>query len=413
MPQNGSRRAFLGALGVGATGLLAGCLGELSAALFPHRHVRDAVLGPTEGWPAVCGGPRNRSANLDGEPVPEDPRLRELGRMDSYRAYAPSVGNGTVVFGEYHATWTDRGKSFRTVARDGDEMVWTADRSVHTTPTVVGDAVICSGDQTYALDRRTGDLCWRYSAGKPDDWLGPAVADETVYVPGLGRIVALDAVTGELVWETDAPAGRDLFLQGIAAGEDRVFVTNGNGEAGLVTAFDRASGGHAWSYEVHRASYAPPVVGDRHVFVVETSGFLHALTFDGETAWTADLGGESYVPPAYADGTVYVSGTNDSVLRALDAETGEQVWRHEEKRCYAHPTVVVDVVYTAFPPTALPSGWTHTIHAIDRETGDHRRSHELPASIDTPLSVADGRAYFAGNPETVENSSAGRAFELG
>lgn len=88
-------------------------------------------------------------------------------------------------------------------------------RGVEATPIMVGDTLYVSGPWglVYALDARTGELRWQHDPQvEPGKGAvsccdvvnrGVAVADGKVFVGTLdGRLQALDATSGALLWET-------------------------------------------------------------------------------------------------------------------------------------------------------------------------------------------------------------------
>ncbi|MFD1514617.1 PQQ-binding-like beta-propeller repeat protein [Halomarina rubra] len=416
-----SRRAVLGALGAAGASALAGCaVDALDSALTAHDHYDDATLGPTHGWPTVTADTGNTSAALDGTPVASDVHDASFGRVDLGGFDAPAVANGSVVFGQYrHPGETTSGEEqFRTVGYEyrsefsrPQGPVWSADvLRAHGPATIVGETAFVSyHGGTYALDRQSGEVHWHYGEGSSGRWLAPTVVDETVFLPfGDDSVLALDAVTGEHRWEAHAEDGAASSPSGVAVTDDRLYVTYGANDEGRLRAFDRTDRSALWTYDVLGESYAPPVVADGVVLAVGTTTGLHAVTPDGEQAWHHDLRGESYVPPATDGETAYVTGSNDEVVVALDARSGDVQWRFDDRPCHTPPVVVGDTLYTG-------DHFGHrgaTLYALDRATGEHRRSHELRSTVETPLAAVDGRLYWAGQ-WTDEVGDRGSLFVLG
>ena len=132
----------------------------------------------------------------------------------------------------------------------------------HESPPVVNDGVMfitTPGNQLFALDARNGDLLWRYrhplSPGRiafHDTNRGVALFGDKVYMATLdARVVALDARTGEVVWDTpvaDNSAGYYMTLAPLAArGKVMVGVSGGElGIRGFVVALDTETGEEVW-----------------------------------------------------------------------------------------------------------------------------------------------------------------------
>ena len=139
-------------------------------------------------------------------------------------------------------------------------------RSNESTPIVIGDAMYLSsssGPKTvFALDAATGAIRWRYEPDMPGDTAqygccdvvsrGVSYGNGRIYVGRLdGRLAALDAKTGEELWNTkvvDYKEGavitspplvvKNLVITGFGGGE---FGVRGN-----LTAYDSATGKQVW-----------------------------------------------------------------------------------------------------------------------------------------------------------------------
>ena len=135
-------------------------------------------------------------------------------------------------------------------------------REGHQAPPVVNDgAMFVTTPQNHllALDAATGEQRWRYRRDLPEDLSqmhptnrGVALYGELVYMATADcYLVALNATTGEVVWETeveDYGHGYYMTLAPLAA-EGKVMVGVSGGEFGIrgfVAAFDAASGEPAW-----------------------------------------------------------------------------------------------------------------------------------------------------------------------
>lgn len=144
---------------------------------------------------------------------------------------------------------------------------------------------------------------WTLSFEDKDRWSPtPIVADGLMYVSeGSGRVTALDALTGDVVWEHERSFPRDISIsmayprsRGVAVYGGRVYW--GTADSFLVV-FDAKSGEKLW--EVKTGDYQ------------EGSGHAHA--------------------PVIFDGKVILGSTGSDhrargKISAIDAETGEIVW---------------------------------------------------------------------------------------
>ena len=253
--------------------------------------------------------------------------------------------------------------------------------------------MVTGANEVAALDAKTGEFIWEY---KPElakgldtvccGWLsrGLALGDGKVYVAILdGRLVALDQKNGKLVWETtvgewekgytttSAPLYYDgKVYQGVAGGE--------YGIRGYLAAYDAEKGEEIWR------SHTVAAPG-------ETGG--DSWPEDNKTWETG--GAPIWQTPAIDPelGMIYVSTGNaspdldgshregdnlftDSVL-ALDANTGEYKWHFQEVHHdiwdmdAANPVVLFDVeIDGKMRKGIVQAGKTGWLYILDRTNGE-------------------------------------------
>lgn len=154
--------------------------------------------------------------------------------------------------------------------------------------------------------------------------------------------------------------------------DGRILVGSAAGRA--LYALDLENGAVLSSFPANASVESEPLVVDDRVFFADTSGTTWCYTLDGEEVWSHRSNAPILTRPTYADGRIFVANVDDLAV-ALDARTGEQVWRFKSKRdllrlaelaLYAAPpaTVLDDLVVFGFS-----SG---EIVALDADTGDVR-----------------------------------------
>jgi PQQ-dependent dehydrogenase (methanol/ethanol family) len=149
-------------------------------------------------------------------------------------------------------------------------LAWFADiplnRGQEATPIVV-DGVIYLGSSwsnVFAYDAATGAQLWRYDPEVPRDWAsnvccgvvnrGVAAWNGKIFVGTLdGRLVALDAATGEEVWDvyTIDRSQRYSTTGAVRVVKGRVLVGNSGGEFGVrgyISAYDAETGELDWRF---------------------------------------------------------------------------------------------------------------------------------------------------------------------
>ena len=145
------------------------------------------------------------------------------------------------------------------------QPVWSFSTGVlggHESPPIVNDGVMfitTPGNFLYAIEAATGDLLWRYQHNLPENYIafhrtnrGVALYGDKVYMATLdARVIALDAMTGEKVWDTpvqDNSFGYYITMAPLAI-DGKILVGTSGGELGIrgfVVALDAESGTEAW-----------------------------------------------------------------------------------------------------------------------------------------------------------------------
>jgi outer membrane protein assembly factor BamB len=180
----------------------------------------------------------------------------------------PAVGDGTVVIG-------DQGGNIDGFDLKTGKTLWSdAAGNIDVAAVLRGDtAYLVSEDRNvYALDVRNGNTVWQYGM---DDYavFTPVLAGGLVIVANrAGQLVAIDAKSGKLAWETDL-GGTPFSQPKFFPAEHAVVLKIGDHEVG---AFDAASGRGLWVYDTKLVVTAPVVDGG-DVDVVTSAGRAVAL----------------------------------------------------------------------------------------------------------------------------------------
>ena len=175
--------------------------------------------------------------------------LHTNGNYDQTR-YFPGKEINTSNVGKLHPAWI-----FQTEVKESQE----------TTPIVVNGVmyITTSFDHVYALNAKTGEQYWHYkhAMGAVTTYCcgpnnrGVAVYDDKVYLATLdSKLVALDAKTGSIVWQTqiaDPTLGYSETMAPTAVNGKILIGTNGGeyGIRGFVKAFDAKTGKLIWTFD--------------------------------------------------------------------------------------------------------------------------------------------------------------------
>jgi polyvinyl alcohol dehydrogenase (cytochrome) len=172
-------------------------------------------------------------------------------------------------------------------------------------------------------------------------------------------ILKVGPVTMKINWDRQGPVdGHDLDY-----GATPVYVNGMVVDAakdGIVRAYATSTGAQAWSTSAGITGgsvIGSPASDGTHIFVpfvvAPTGGAIVALNLDGSVAWTLPTGMDQYgfgvlSAPAVSQGMVFVaypeSGCTTAPcngISALDANTGQVLWRYKTKHSiYAGPAIV-------------------------------------------------------------------------
>jgi len=212
------------------------------------------------------------------------------------------------------------------------------------TPVVVdGVMYVTSANQCYALDAGTGREIWHYSRPRTRNLIGNAagginrgvgVAGDRVFmVTDHAHIIALNRMTGALLWETEMADWRQNYNATVAplpVGNLVITGTSGGDEGvrGFLAAYDQASGKEVWRF------WTVPAPGEPGSETWQGGGIAHP----GAATWltgTYDPELDTLYWPT-GNPTPDLDGDNrqgdnlysDSVI-ALDPKTGKLKWHFQ------------------------------------------------------------------------------------
>jgi PQQ-dependent dehydrogenase (methanol/ethanol family) len=229
--------ALVGALGLGLAGV---CSPALAGG-----EVKQTATTTTKPAPASAVS----QDQLSGAASDEANFLHTNGNYDQTRYYPGKQINTTNV-AKLHPAWI-----FQTEVKE----------SLETTPIVVNGVmyVTTSFNHVYAINAKTGEQYWHYKhkMGPITTYCcgpnnrGVAVYNDKVYMGTLdSKLVALDAKTGSLLWQTDIAdptLGYSETMAPTAVNGKILIGTNGGeyGIRGFVRAYDAESGKLVWNFD--------------------------------------------------------------------------------------------------------------------------------------------------------------------
>lgn len=221
------------------------------------------------------------------------------------------------------------------------------------------------------------------------DW-GPATVAGTIVIAGnqtgRGGLFAVDTVTGKARWtyRPAFPSGTASVSTAPAVAGALVITPFAAAHPGSVIAVSLPTGKEVWRGPDPEQGAGVAVDGGL-AYILAKGGFFFALdAATGRERWKADFG-TNLAPcasqPLVKDGVIYLTGIGKAIpgdaarpagyyLFALDAKTGQELWRYRAEAPYVHPGVCLNQpVLTA--DTIFATGDNY-LYAVARATGRNR-----------------------------------------
>lgn len=207
------------------------------------------------------------------------------------------------------------------------------------------------------IDRIKDPLTFTDGDGSDKEGVGGGIAfsDNKIFIAsGLGKVVALDAATGSVVWENQT---RVPMNSAPTISNGRIFVASDDNE---LFAINSNNGEVLWSYqgiiETARMLTTPAAaVKDDVVLAPFSSGELIALRVqNGGVLWQDSLSSTARLTPlaslndiaggpAIADGYA-IASAQSGVMTAFDLRTGQRVWS-QPAGMLGIPLITADIVF--------------------------------------------------------------------
>ncbi len=245
-----------------------------------------------------------------------------------------------------------------------------------------GAAVIGSRDGVlYALGVQDGELRWK-SEGHGDIDVIPHIDRGVVYFgTGQGQLLAADVKTGETLWRVQNDSSG--IFQSSPTTHDELLVTGGGGNR--VRAFQRTTGEKVWEYNTELWVQSSVAIRNGIAYVGSDDGWLHAMDVrNGKSRWrfAAALPGTPEQQPGtsvnlkitpnghrsnvlstprFYKNMVFITSVG-GVVFGVNADTGEEVWRHVGERSVTDTTVSDDGIVYVHTDAAI-------LRAYDAMTG--------------------------------------------
>jgi PQQ-dependent dehydrogenase (methanol/ethanol family) len=298
---------------------------------------------------------------------------------------------------------------------------------LESTPIVVNGVMYVSGNnQAYAIDALTGEQIWKY--GRPptpglvgDASLGTnrgvAVSGDKIFmVTDNAHLLALNRVTGSLVWEVVMPEEREHYGSTVSPLiiNDTVIagVSGGDwGMRGFIVCYKAATGELVWRHWTLPAKAGDPGIdtwGKNPPLLAGGSTWLTG-TYDKETDTLYWATGNPW--PDRDDRDRPGDNLFTDCILALNPKTGEMKWYFQftphdtADRDAAEPPVLVDTEYRGKPrKLLLHADRNGFFYVLDRTNGELLLTKTFLHRVNWATGIGpDGRPQLAVLPATASN----------
>lgn len=304
-------------------------------------------------------------------------------------------------------------------------------RGVEATPLVIDGTMYVTSAYSvlYALNAVTGDLIWTFDP-QVKRWIGGktccgvvsrgvAAWNDKIYLATLdGRLIALDADTGDVVWSRDTVIDYNANYSITGAPrviDGKVIIGNGGAELGVrgyVSAFNAGTGALEWRFFT--------VPGDPRMPVRQPIMEMAQKTWFGDSYWKRGGGGtvwDSIIYDPELD-LLYIGVGNGSPWNrcirseckgdnlflasvvALNPDTGEYVWHYQETPgdswdyTSTQPLMLADLMINGDKtPVIMHAPKNGFFYVINAKTGDL-----ISAENYAPVNWAEGYDMETGRP---------------
>lgn len=223
----------------------------------------------------------------DGNVLWQHSLTEEFGRISGYggRTYSPIIEGDQVIISSLTSGWGTQGPG---------------------------------AHRFFGMDKRTGEILWVNAAGETPLDTGYSVPvivtldGARIMFAGLadGSIAALRPLTGETLWRV--PLSRRAIMSSVVYDDGRVYAVHGDANLdtnvmGRLICLDARTGDEIWRVDGLAGQYSTPALHDGVLFAASNAANLHAIdAASGDVLWTFNYGNDAKGSPVYADGKIYV-----------------------------------------------------------------------------------------------------------
>ena len=133
-------------------------------------------------------------------------------------------------------------------------------------------------------------------------------------------------------------------------------------QQGIVTALSLKNGKQKWTFKTGGSIYSSPAVRQNKIVFGSANGYVYCINDNGKEIWKLKTGAAVLGCPTIENNIVYIGGS-DHNFRAIDLETGKEIWKFNGLNGHVVSTPVIyksDVIFGA---------WDTWLYSLNKNTG--------------------------------------------
>jgi len=257
----------------------------------------------------------------------------------------------------------------------------------------------------WALDANSGEVVWQYDAQVLDEkgiWSSPAYYNNNIFFGAYnGNIYCLESETGDVVWIS--PACEYTRSSPLVVPSQGIVVigleyTRENGQGGIA-ALDIATGDKIWEHQLDRPQHGSAVYWAEKNLIITGSnnGTLLALdASDGKVVWELKaIGPTKYPPSICTKRRIVASASHDRKIRVASLDSGKLLFEIETSDiCYTTPLIYENFLFCGSGDKFL--------YIINIEKQELEKKIPTKGRIYSSPALVDGNVIFGNSAGVLE-----------
>jgi outer membrane protein assembly factor BamB len=280
-------------------------------------------------------------------------------------------------------------------------------------PTIVGGSIyVGSPGKLAVLNTVNGNFVWQkaietsgssggFGCAAPASSIlifgNTAVAGDLVYAGGYndGVVRAYVVTTGALRWVYPRSGSLGYaIIGGIVAADGRVYVCTAGG---TILALDATTGDFVWEYDIGEQVWATPFIDNGTLYIGSFNRNFYAIdTSTGKAKWQQPFttGGPITSTPVVSGSTIYLASFDRHVY-ALDKNSGQMLWQYPSEGAGATPEKWFWAGLVISSDKVFAANMDGKLYVLDGASGAIARVIDLGAPVSSTPVAASGKVYIA------------------